>query len=66
MNAHRVETVIRQDRTVVLMDLPFRAGEPVEIMICHRASKRRVIHCVPVKYLNPTEPMAREDWSLSQ
>ena len=26
MNAHRVETVIRRDRTVLLKDLPFQAG----------------------------------------
>ena len=71
MNAHRIETVIRRDRTVVLTDLPFRAGEPVEVTICHRASKRREkdrypLRGVPIKYLNPTEPVAQEDWELSR
>ena len=31
MNAHRVETVVGQDRKVVLEDLPFQAGEAVVV-----------------------------------
>jgi len=71
MNAHHVETVIRQGRTVVLENLPFREGEPVEVIICHRASERSKKDCyplrgTPLKYLDPTEPVADGDWSVSQ
>ena len=33
MNAHRVETVISQDRRVTLEDLQFQVGELVEVII---------------------------------
>ena len=40
MNAHRVETVISQDRRVTLEDLPFQVGELVEVIILQCESKR--------------------------
>ena len=69
MNAHRVETVIRRDRTVVLKDLPFGVGERVAVIIFHCTSKRSEtdrypLRGTPIKYLNPTEPVAQEDWSI--
>ena len=71
MNAHRVETVISQDRAVILKDLPFRAGELVEVIILQCASQqsevdRYPLRGTPVKYINPTEPVAHEDWSVSR
>ena len=77
MNAHRVETVIRQDRTVVLKNLPFREGEPVEVLIfsCPPPSAqgknssekdRYPLRGTPIKYLDPTEPVADGDWNVSQ
>ena len=39
MNAHRDETVIRQDRRVTLEDFPFQVGEFVEVIILQCASK---------------------------
>ena len=77
MNAHRVETVIRQDRTVVIKDLPFREGEPVEVLIfsCSSPSAhgenssekdRYPLRGTPIKYLDPTEPVADGDWGVSQ
>ena len=62
MNAHRVETVISQDRAVILKDLPFRAGELVEVIILQCASQqsevdRYPLRGTPVKYINPTEPI---------
>lgn len=33
MNAYKVETVLAEDGTVLLKDLPFQAGEAVEIII---------------------------------
>ncbi len=48
MNAHRVETVVREDRTVVLEDLPFQAGEAVESLFPsarQNATRKTAIHC---------------------
>ena len=68
MNAHRVETVISQDRRVTLEDLPIQVGELAEVIILQCVSKRREkdrypLRSTPIKYINPTEPEAKEDWS---
>ncbi len=65
MNAHRVETVISQNRTLMLKDLPFRAGESVEVIILQRSSKlnekdRYPLRGKPIEYINPTEPV--DEW----
>ena len=69
MNAHRVETVISQDRRVTLEDLPFHVGKLVEVIILQCASKRSEkdqypLRGTPITYINPTEPVANEDWSV--
>lgn len=71
MNVHRTETIISQDRTLILKDLPFRVGESVEVIILQRSSGRSGKDPYPlrgssIKYINPTEPVAPEDWSVSQ
>ena len=71
MNAHRVETVVRQNRTVVLEDLPFQVGEAVVVIISHCSSKcnekdRYPLRGTPIKYLDPAEPVADGDWSVMQ
>ena len=71
MNAHRVETVVGQDRTVVIEDLPFQVGEAVVVIISHCSSKcnekdRYPLRGTPIKYLDPTEPVADGDWSVLQ
>ena len=33
MEAHRIETTLTQDRTLILDNLPFHAGETVEVII---------------------------------
>ena len=69
MNAHRVETVISQDRRVTLEDLQFQVGELVEVIILQCVSKRREkdrypLRGTPITYINPTEPLAWGDWSV--
>lgn len=59
MNAHRVETVVGRDRTVVLEDLPFQAGEAVVVTVSHCSSKchekdRYPLRDTPIKYIDPT------------
>jgi YD repeat-containing protein len=38
INAHRVETTLTQDRTLTLEDLPFQAGDAVEVIVLGRAA----------------------------
>ena len=68
MKVHRVETVLNQDGTLNLIDLPFRAGDAVEIIISPRQNKsveekRYPLHGTQIEYIDPTDPVAEEDWS---
>ena len=68
MNAHRVETTINQDGTLTLNDIPFRAGDEVEVIILGRPHKPGGANAYPlrgqpVQYEAPTEPVAEDEWS---
>lgn len=68
MTTHRVGTTIRQDRTVLLEDLPFQAGESVEVVISTCTSKRNedgryLLRGAPINYYGPTEPVEVGDWT---
>lgn len=39
MNAHKVETVLSEDGTLMLKGLPFYAGDAVEVIILERGSQ---------------------------
>lgn len=67
MSVHHVETTLTQDGTLTLSDLPFQAGDAVEILIVHRVATSPVRNDWPLRgkilhYDHPTEPVAQEDW----
>jgi hypothetical protein len=67
MNAHRVETTINQDGTLTLKDIPFQAGDAVEVIILERPPKPNgenpyPLRGQPVRYDDPTEPVAETEW----
>ena len=71
MNVHRVETTVAKDGTLTLTNLPFHAGDAVEVLILPRAQKRSEqerypFHGKPIQYVNPTDPVAEEDWAALQ
>ena len=71
MNAHRIETTINQDGTLTLNDIPFQAGDEVEVIIIERAPKPGgdnpyPLRGQPVQYDAPTEPVAENEWSALQ
>lgn len=67
MRTFRIDATVTKDGTLTLDDLPFQAGESVEVIIISRAAlpetengyslRGKVIH-----YDNPTEPVAQEGW----
>ena len=74
MNAHKIETVLNEDGTLTLRGLPFRAGDAVEVIVLESRTRQ---HEVPtrspdsnpyplrgkvIRYDDPTEPVALEDW----
>ena len=70
MQAYRVETIVAQDGTLTLSNLPLRAGETVEVIILVQPSgvlghQRYPLRGMPVCYIDPTEPVAEADWEAA-
>ena len=71
MNTYRVDTTLKEDGTITLNNLPFQAGDSVEIVIVPRSAhlnkngqhplRGKVIH-----YHNPIDPVAEADWDALQ
>ncbi|MFN6198743.1 MAG: hypothetical protein ACK4YS_09090 [Aphanizomenon sp.] len=74
MNAHKIETALTEDGTLVLKGLPFHAGDVVEVIILQPQSAQHQIkslekqntnlyplHGKVIRYDDPTEPVALEE-----
>ena len=73
MNAHRLETIVDQDGTLTLENLPFKAGDAVEVIVLERASNNGhassnpyPLRGTPLIYDKPFDTVAEEDWSASR
>ena len=69
METYHVETTLRQDGSVTLTNLPFQAGETVEVLLFVRpthagGSSRYPLRGTPARYIDPTEPIAEADWEM--
>lgn len=69
MRAYRIEKVVSQNSILELSALPFQAGEVVEVIILSREDKMPETNRYPLKgqvlkYENPTEPVAQDDWEV--
>jgi hypothetical protein len=67
MSTYHVETKLTEDGRLTLRDLPFRAGEAVEVIVMSRTTEalsgdRYPLRGRPIQYIEPTEPVAEEDW----
>lgn len=67
MQALRIETTISKDGELQVKGLPFRPGEKVEVIVLplHRrkaAAKTAGLKNTVLKYEDPTEPVAIQDW----
>lgn len=65
MEAYRTRVQIREDGSLTLNDLPFQAGEEVEVIVFrdaldqHYALRGTPLHCV-----DPFESVAGGDWEV--
>jgi hypothetical protein len=67
MQAHRTQATLRDDGTLVLDQLPFPAGETVEVIILARPAQPKQGGKYPLRgtlvhYDQPFEPVAEDDW----
>lgn len=68
--AHRVETILQDDGKLTLEQLPFQAGQAVEVIILARPTTAPTppsysLRGKPLKYDRPFEPVADTDWETS-
>jgi len=69
MNAHRVEAVVGSGKTLTLKDLPFNEGEEIEVIVLGRKKggknkKASSLRGTLLKYEEPFEPVAEENWEV--
>jgi hypothetical protein len=62
---------LTQDGTITIDQLPFRMGDFVEVIIRPAQNLQKTapkprypLHGTLVKYIDPTEPVAVEDWEV--
>jgi hypothetical protein len=67
MQDFRLETKVESDGSLTIKDLPFSAGDNVEVIIRGRKAgtdqkKRYPLRGTPIRYLDPVGSVAEEDW----
>lgn len=68
MQTYRIETTVSSTGELNIRDVPFRAGERVEITIVSlprdlRNGNRYPLRGKPFKYVAPFESVAENDWN---
>ena len=67
--AHRVDAVLSEDGKLLLEELPFRAGQAVEVIVLSAARpipSFGTLHGTVLRYDEPTAPVAEADWGALQ
>jgi hypothetical protein len=67
MQMYRVETTISNEGTLTIKGLPFQAGDKVEVIVCgherkREGSERYPSRGKPIRYVDPFESVAEDDW----
>ncbi len=70
MATYHVEATLAEDGKLTLNDLPFQAGEAVEVIVMPRSgpvprASRYPLRGAPIRYVEPTEPVGEADWETS-
>ncbi len=69
MNAYRVEKQVAANGILQLDALPFQEGELVEVIVLAREARTRrpvstSLRGKVIEYIDPTEPVAENDWGV--
>ncbi|MCP4347695.1 MAG: hypothetical protein GY795_19505 [Desulfobacterales bacterium] len=69
MQAHIYKLTMGESGVLTLKNLPFDVGEKIEVIIIPRSKsehdkKRYPFWGKPITYINPTDPVAEEDWEV--
>lgn len=71
MQVYAYELTMQEEGILTLTNLPLNAGERIEVIIIPRSEHRQTeprypFWGKPLSYLNPTDPIAEEDWEVLQ
>jgi hypothetical protein len=71
MDAYKTAARIEPEGELRLSDLPFQAGDEVEVILLRRepgpaGENRYPLRGLPIRYEDPTEPVAEGDWEALQ
>jgi hypothetical protein len=70
MDAYKTAVKIGQEGELRLSGLPFHAGDEVEVILLRRESETTEnpypLRGLPIRYEDPTEPVAESDWGALQ
>jgi hypothetical protein len=69
MLAYKTEITLAADGKVTLTELPFVAGDRIEVIVLGYPRPtpdpgRYPLRRKPIRYEYPTEPVAQEDWEM--
>lgn len=71
MQKYRIETTISSDGTLTIKELPFRAGDKVEVIVRRREPERErsvryPLRGKPIRYIDPFGSVAENEWDVLQ
>jgi hypothetical protein len=71
MRDYRVKTKVSSDKSLTLTDLPFEAGDKVEVIVRSQEhpqgnGERYPLRGKPIRYTDPFASVAEEDWEASR
>lgn len=71
MQAYKTEAKIEREGELRLSDLPFHTGDEVEVILLRREPVQTQknpypLRGLPIRYEDPTEPVAEGDWEALQ
>ena len=70
MHAHRIETIVQEDGSLIVKDVPFQSGETVEVIILSQRSTAMPnaypLRGTKVEYHDPFKPVSDSDWEACQ
>lgn len=71
VTAQRIEATLQQDGSLTLENLPFRAGQRVEVIVLPRENPAQAgnpypLRGTPFQYERPFDPVDQDDWEAEQ
>ena len=67
VEAHRIEATVGKHGNLVLENLPFEPGQPVEVLVLSKAApseggQSKTLRGSVLEYHHPFDPVANEEW----